>query len=60
MRCVVVSTGHVGETRSSGIVSSAADVLWMSMVCEMRVVGGLCGMCMCLARCVVGREGESG
>ena len=26
---VVVSTGHVGGTRGSGIVSSAADVLWM-------------------------------
>ena len=24
--------GHVGGTRSSGIVSSVADVLWMSVV----------------------------
>ena len=27
-----MSTGHVGGTRGSGIVSSAADVLWMSLV----------------------------
>ena len=26
----MVSTGHVGGTRGSGIVSSAFDVLWMS------------------------------
>ena len=31
----VMSTGHVGGTRGSGIVSSAADVLWMSVVREM-------------------------
>ena len=29
---VVVSAGHVGGTRDSGIVSSAANVLWMSVV----------------------------
>ena len=28
----MVSAGHVGGTRASGIVSSAADVLWMSVV----------------------------
>ena len=28
---IVVSAGHVGGTRGSGIVSSAADVLWMSV-----------------------------
>ena len=33
--CGVVSAGHVGSTRGSGIVSSAADVLWMSMVRRM-------------------------
>ena len=33
--------GHVGGTRGSYIVSSAADVLWMSMVRGMRGVGGL-------------------
>ena len=27
-----MSAGHVGGTRCSGIVSSAADVLWMSVV----------------------------
>ena len=47
----MVSAGHVGDgTRGSGIVSSAADVLWMSMVCGMRVIGGVCEMCMSLAR----------
>ena len=29
---VVVSAWHMGVTRGSGIVSSAADVLWMSVV----------------------------
>ena len=28
----MVSAGHVGGTRGLGIVSSAADVLWMSVV----------------------------
>ena len=28
----MVSVGHVGGTRGSGIVSSVADVLWMSVV----------------------------
>ena len=28
----VVRAGHVGGTRGSGIVSSAANVLWMSVV----------------------------
>ena len=50
----MVSAGHVGGTRGSGIVSSAADVLWM------RGVGGLCEMCMCLALGGVGGEGVSG
>ena len=27
-----MSAGHVGGTRGSGIVYSAADVLWMSVV----------------------------
>ena len=27
-----MSAGHVGGTHGSGIVSSAADVLWMSVV----------------------------
>ena len=45
-----MSAGRVGGTCGSGIVSSAADVFWMSMVS---------GMCMCLARGGVGREGMS-
>ena len=28
----MVSAGHVGGTRGSGIVSSAAGVFWMSVV----------------------------
>ena len=28
----MVSVGHMGSTRGSGIVSSVADVLWMSVV----------------------------
>ena len=31
----MVSVGHVGGTRGSGIVSSAADVVWMSVVSGM-------------------------
>ena len=49
MRCGCGSAGHVGSTRGSGTVSSAADV--------MRGVGELCEMCMCLARSGVGGEG---
>ena len=57
---IVVSAGHVGGTRGSGIVTSAADVLWMSVVRGMRGVGGVCEMCMCLARGGVGGKGGSG
>ena len=32
----MVSAGHVGDTRGSDIVSSAADALWMSVVREIR------------------------
>ena len=53
----MVSTGNVSDTRGSGIVSSAADVLWMSV---MRGVGGVCEMCMRLARGGVGGKGVSG
>ena len=53
---VMVSAGHVGGTRSSGIVSSAADVLGLSVVHVMKGVGGVCEMC----RCGVGGEGVSG
>ena len=53
----MVSAGHVGCTRDSSIVSSAADVLWMSVVRGMRGVGEVCEMGMCLARCSVCGEG---
>ena len=49
-----MSAGQVGGTRRSGIVSSTADVLWMSVVRGMRVVGGVCELC--LARGGVGGE----
>ena len=38
----MVSAGHVGGTPSSGIVSSAADVLGMNVVRGMRGVDGVC------------------
>ena len=41
---VVAASAYMGGTRSSGVLSSA---------CEMSVarrVGGVCDMCMCLAR----------
>ena len=55
----MVSAGHeyVGGTRDSGIVSSAADVLWMSVARVMRGVSGVCEICMCLARSSEGGEG---
>ena len=48
---VAVSAGHeyVGGTRGSGIVSRTVDVLGMSVVHGMRV-GGVCEICMCMAR----------
>ena len=51
---VVVSAGHdcVCGTCGSGIVSSTAHVLGISVVRGMRGVGGVCEMCMCLARAV--------
>ena len=55
---VVVSAEHVGGTRGSGIVSSAADMLWMSVVHGIRGVGGVCEMCICLAQGGVGGEGR--
>ena len=54
---VVVSAGHVGATRGSGIVSSAAGVLWMGVVRGMRGFGsgftnpvgtwGMLDVCLC-------------
>ena len=38
-------------------MSSAADVLWMSVVRGMRGYGGVCEMCMCLAQGIMGGEG---
>ena len=38
----MVSAGHVCGTRFSDIVSSAAGVLWMSVVRGMKGVGGVC------------------
>ena len=45
---VMMSSGYVGGTRGSGIVSSAADVIGTGGV------GGVCEMSMCLARGSVG------
>ena len=44
---MVAVSAYMGGTRGSGVLSSAGDVLEMSVV---RGVGGVCGMCMCLAR----------
>ena len=41
-------------TRGSGVMSNTGDMLEMSVV---RGVGGVCDMCMCLARGGVGGEG---
>ena len=38
----MVSAGHVGSTRGSGIVSSEADMLWMSVVRGMRGGDAVC------------------
>ena len=54
---VVVSAGHVCVTRGSGIMSGVADVLGMSVVHWICGVGGVCEMCMYLARSGVGGEG---
>ena len=47
-------SAYMGGTRGSGVLSSACDVLEMSVV---RGVGGVCDMCMCLARGGVGGVG---
>ena len=39
----------MGGTRGSGIVSSINNVLEMSVVREVRGVGVVCEMCMCLS-----------
>ena len=50
---MVVVVPYVVRARGSGILSSTGDVL-------VRGVGGVCDMCMCLARGGVGGEGVSG
>ena len=44
-------SAYMGGTHGSGVFSSAGNVLEMRVV---RGVGGVCDMCMCLARCGVG------
>ena len=48
----MVNAWHVGGTRGSGIVSSASDVLGMSVVRGVREVGRVCEICLCWARVV--------
>ena len=48
---VVAVSVYMGGTRGSGVLSSAGDVLEMSVV---RGVCGVCDLCMCLARGVSG------
>ena len=40
---VVAVSAHMGGTRGSGVLSSAGDVLEMSVL---RGIGGLCDMCL--------------
>ena len=51
---VVAVSAYMGSPRGSGVLSSAGDVLEMSVV---RGVGGVCDMYMCLARVGVGGIG---
>ena len=51
---VVAVSACMSGTRGSGVLSRTGDVLEMSVV---RGVGGVCDMCMCLARGGVGGEG---
>ena len=44
---VVAVSAYMGGRHGSGVLSSAGDVLDMSVV---RGVGGLCDICVCLAR----------
>ena len=46
---VVAVSVCMSGTRGSGVSSSTGDMLEMSV---MRGVGGVCDMCMCLARVV--------
>ena len=49
---VVAVSACMSGTRGSGALSSTGDVI-------VRGVGGVCDMCMCLARGGVGGEGVS-
>ena len=51
---MVAVSAYMGRTRGSGVLASAGDVLELSVV---RSVGGVCNMCMCLARSGVVRVG---
>ena len=51
---VVAVSAYIGGTRGSGVLSSVGDMLDMSVV---KGIGGVCDMCMCLARCGVGGVG---
>ena len=55
--CVVVVSAYMGGTRGSGVLASAYDVLEISVA---RGVGGVCDMCMCLARGGIGGEWVTG
>ena len=50
----VRESAYLGGTRGSGVLSNAGDELEM---CVVRGVGGVCDMCMCLARGRVGGVG---
>ena len=54
----VVRAAHVSSTHDSDNMSSAADVLGMSVVRGMIAVVGVYHMCMCLARGCVGGKGD--
>ena len=54
---MVAVSAYMGGTRGSVVLASACDVLEMSVV---RGVGGMCDMCMCLARGGVVGVGVSG
>ena len=55
--CVVAVSAYLGGTRGSDVLSSTCEVLEISVV---KGVGGVCDMCMCLARGGVGGVGVSG
>ena len=51
--CVIAVSTYIGGTHSSGVLSSSA----CDVVSVVRAVGGVCDMCMCLARDGVGGIG---